>query len=155
MINVKPLCQRDARWADAKLGHSDLTIGNYGCTITSLTMLYNLVTSRNLNPFDVNERLKANGGFVGAKLLWSGINRALPELKFTWRGYNYQNLRVAQYVYFKNLAVMVQVNPGKALAVLEHWCLYLGYQRMADPWDGKIKSTATYPATGYTLIDRK
>jgi hypothetical protein len=117
-------------------------------------MLSNYVTGNNLTPIDVNEKMKVAKGFYGAMIIWSAIPKALPELTFVWRGYNYSNIQVSNYVYLRKLPVLVEVNPGKSLAVARHWCLFTGFQKMIDPWSGTIKSTSTFPATGYALIKK-
>lgn len=156
MLNVVPLKQSDPRWADELLGNSlTLTIGNSGCAITCLTMLYNYVTGKKLTPSDVNKKMKAVNGFSGALIIWAKIAEALPELKWVYRDYNYQNAKVAYYVYIKRIPVMVEVVPGSAASTLRHWVLFLGNQKMADPINGLIRPTNTYPLSGDSLIVKK
>jgi hypothetical protein len=65
------------KWINTKFGvpASTLTIGGYGCTITSIANL-----TENLTPLDINKMAKFN---PQANLLWASINS--PEIKFTWR----------------------------------------------------------------------
>lgn len=151
-MNVTPLSQLDKRWAREKIGKTNLTIGRYGCTLTGLTMLLNYVMSANMTVNEVNLALTNVGGFnANGLIIWSRIRLAFPSVKWTWRGYNYDNWKVAQYVYFKRLPVLVEVNLP---AVGKHWVLFIRNRKMVDPIDGKIKSTSTYPLTGYSLIDK-
>jgi len=53
MIQTTPLSQRDSRWKDVILGFGTGSIGNFGCTITSLTMLLNS-KGANLTPLKEN-----------------------------------------------------------------------------------------------------
>jgi hypothetical protein len=54
--SIKPLSQRDARWAKKMLGNSNnSTIGVYGCLITSMAMLCGLT------PDVLNMRMKPRG----------------------------------------------------------------------------------------------
>lgn len=153
-LQIIPIKQSDPRWADELLGFSSLTIGSSGCAITALTMLYNYVTGNKLNPSDVNKKLKAVKGFSGALIIWSKINKAFPELKWIYRDYNYKNFTVWKYVNIKRIPVMVEVIPTKNVSTLRHWVLFLGDQKMADPFTGTIRSTSTYPLSGDSLIQK-
>lgn len=159
---VKPLSQRDPRWANKKLGFSNYTIGSHGCTITSLTMLLNYLGYAE-TPDTVNNTLKTlgnydrlknpKGAFQNALLVWANIQRVYPKLKFVWRGLNYDNVKVAWYVYVKSLPVMVEVNAAK-IGAPRHWVLFKGGRIANDPWTGKEIATNYYPLTGYGLYDR-
>lgn len=153
MLNVVPLSQRDPRWMNRKLGFSNYTIGTHGCTLTSLTMLLNHLTGKSMTPDEVNDRLKAVKGFVGALIYWKMVPVAFPEVKFIWRNYNYSNTQVAWFVYGKRTPVLVEVNAAK-IGAAKHWVLYVGDRKCVDPWTGLIIPTATYPATGYALFER-
>lgn len=149
---VKPLSQRDPRWASKKLGDSKLTIGNYGCLLTSLTMLLNYMGYAE-TPETVNNTLKRIGGFSGALIIWSKVAQAYPKLKFVYRDYNYNNAKVAWFVYAKALPVLVEVN-GARIGAAKHWVLFKGGQKANDPWTGKEIPTNYYPLTGDGLYDR-
>ena len=150
MIQVKPLSQRDPRWRRKRLGFSRLSIGNYGCTITCLTMLINHETGKNYGVDEVNDRLKRVRAFSGALVIWSRVPLAFPDLSWVKRGWNYSNATVAYYVYLLRQPVCVQV-AAASIGAWRHWVLYLGGRKMADPWTGRIESTNRYPATGYAL----
>lgn len=158
MIQTTPLSQRDPRWKDIKLGFRNpytgkyVTIGTHGCTLTCLTMLLNAQGYKE-TPATVNEKLKEVKAFVGPLLYWSRVSLAFPRLKFTWRGYNYNNLRVAYYVYGKKIPVMVEVNDAP-IGAPRHWVLYIGDRMLLDPWTGTGKRTSVYQPTGYALYDR-
>ena len=137
--------QRDPRWANDKLGFSTTsTIGNYGCTISCVAML------ANLTPKEVNDRLKAVKGFQNDLILWQKINEAIPWLKWEWRGYTYENGKVLQAIK-DNGACLVEVNASRIGAV-RHWVLYVGNQKMYDPWYGNEKATSYYAPIGYSII---
>lgn len=143
--------QLDPRWKSKRLGFSTNLIGGYGCTITSLGNLLNRVFGLDETPAAVNDRLKAVKGFSGAYILWAKIPEAYPQLHFTWRAYNYDNVKVAYYVYIKKMPVLVEVNNGGT----RHWVLYIGNRQLIDPLDGKTYPTSKYPlTTGFALIDR-
>lgn len=151
MLNVKPLSQLDSRWANKYVGFSRLKFSQVGCTITVLTCLLNYLLNANMTPDEVNEKLKAVGGFSGALILWGSISKAFPEVKWTWRGYNYDNIKVAWNVYYRKLPVMVEVNNKGT----KHWVLFVGDRKMIDPLATTYVSTNKYPLTGYSLIERK
>jgi hypothetical protein len=162
-MTVTPLSQRDARWARKTLGFSKLTIGGYGCTITSLTMLINSVEGKSYRVDEINERLKAlgeyhwqknpKGAFTGALLVWKNVQLAFPSIKFVKRAYNYNNTDVAWTIYVRKMPVMVEVN-ASSIGASRHWVLYCANRQCADPWVGKIVPTSKYPATGYSIYHK-
>lgn len=147
---IQTLSQRDPRWKDEKLGFSTTTtIGSHGCTITSIAML------AGLTPSEVNLRLKAVNGFANTNLvIWTKIKEAIPWLDFEWRGYVYDNARIADSI-SKYGGCLVEVDfDGKISSPNDrHWVLYTGNQKMFDPWTGVEKSTSYYPITkGFSVI---
>lgn len=150
---IKTLSQRDPQWANIKLGTSNTTIGSHGCTITSLTMLLNHYGG-NYTPDQVNERLKSlpkdqngNTGFANGNLVyWSRIKEAFPQVKSVERITNYDNNKVAS-----SLPALVEVD-GSRIGASKHWVLYIGNQKMLDPWFGNEKSTSYYAPTGCTIF---
>lgn len=145
--------QLDRRWKNTLLGDSKTaTIGTDGCTVTSLTNLLNRVFGLNLKPTDVNSELQNKKAFLDKTglIIWSRVQLAFPQLKWIYRDYNYNNIRVSHYVYLKRLPVLVEVNNHGT----KHWLLFIGSQRLIDPLDGKMYSTNKYPLTGDSVFDR-
>lgn len=140
------LSQRDPRWADMKLGTSDLTIGGYGCTITCLAMYIGTT------PDVVNERLKAVNGFSqGSLVIWAKVAEAFPGVSITKLGWTYDNNDVAQ-----NLPCLVEVDfDGTDRVDNRHWVVYKGNQKMNDPWTGTEEPTSKYPPLSYRVIKGK
>lgn len=66
--------QRDPRWASKTLGYNTgapYTLGNYGCLLTCFSM-YLTAIGKDETPDTVNDKCKANNGFVqGGNLVWS------------------------------------------------------------------------------------
>lgn len=153
MLDVPTYSQRDPRWKNNKLGFSNLTIGGYGCLVTALSALITHITGTPHTPDRVNEDLKKAKAFSGALLIWSRVPIAYPQLKWIWRGYNYNNWQVSTYVYIRKLPVLVEVNASK-IGASKHWVLFVGDRKMLDPWIGKIEPTSKYPLTGYALYQR-
>lgn len=151
-MNLSPLSQNDPRWKDEFIGKTKLKIGRWGCTLTCLTMFLNYVMKANMTVNEVNLALKNVNGFnANGLIIWDRIRLAFPDVKWTWRGYNYENWKVANYVYIKKLPVLVEVNLP---SIGKHWVIFTGFMKMVDPLDGKVKSTSVYKQTGYSLIDR-
>jgi hypothetical protein len=135
--------QRDPRWANIKLGTGTLTIGQAGCTISCVASL------AGITPKEVNERLLKVNGYANTNLIiWSKVKEAMPWLEWKHRGYTYDNNQVAQ-----NLPCLVEVD-GKRIGAPRHWVLYIGNQKMYDPWYGTEKTTSYYPPVGYAIINR-
>jgi hypothetical protein len=92
MFITRPLSQRDPRWSSQQLGFGavDSTIGNYGCVVTSLTMLVN-GHGFNETPGSLNDRLKSLGpnvGYTGETrnlMVWDALRLALPGMRFADR----------------------------------------------------------------------
>jgi hypothetical protein len=152
-MDYTTLSQRNPLWSSKKLGFSKLSIFNYGCTLTTLTNLLNRVFGYSFTPDMVNDRLKSVNAFSGALIIWAKVSVAYPELKFVCRDWNYNNTKVAWYVYIKKLPVMVEVNASK-IGAARHWVLFIGNQKCVDPWTGTIISTGTYPLTGDAIYTK-
>jgi len=147
--------QNDRKWSSVKLGNSNLTIGGYGCTITSLANLLKSM-GQPYNPSEVNNKLRDVKGFAKDKygneclVIWSKIEKAFPMLKFVKRAYNYNNVEVAWWVYARRTPVMVECQVKN----YRHWVLFIGNRKMVDPLIGGERPTNTWPLTGYSLINR-
>lgn len=142
------LSQRDPRWKDIKLGTSrTTTIGSHGCTITCVAI------AAGTTPDVVNQKLKELGGYANTNLIvWQKIKQALGNLEFEWRGYQYDNERVAAAVSLSGFC-LVEVDATR-IGAPTHWVLYIGNQKMIDPWTGVIKSTNYYPPKGYAILNK-
>jgi hypothetical protein len=132
------LSQRDLKWASVKLGTG--TISDRGCTITALAML--LGTTPDVLASKC--RFTADGA-----IYWDSVSAVGGQ--FVFRGYVYDNNAVLSAI--KNAGgCLVEVKAANQVGG-KHWVLYTGNQKLYDPWDGKEKSTSTYPSvTGYAYI---
>jgi hypothetical protein len=65
MFQTQNLYQNDEKWQNIKLGDSSITIGKWGCLLTSVTMMLNGIGYRE-TPATVNEKMKRAGGFKDA-----------------------------------------------------------------------------------------
>lgn len=143
---LKPLSQRDPRWASTPLGTSKTTtLGSHGCTVTGLAIL------AGLDPLEVNARLISVGGYAKTNLvIWAKIKEAIPHLEFVERGYTYNNDKVKKAIEDYG-GCLVEVD-GKKIGGDRHWVVYIGNKQMIDPWYGDIRSTSEYPAVGFAVI---
>lgn len=150
--NFVPVSQTDPRWKTKKYANGVYTIGEKGCALTALTNVINSVSTSALTPPQVDEKLKAVGGYSGANLYWVKVPKAFPQLKFIYRDWNYSNPIVSYYVYLLHMPVIVAVRtPFTPL----HFVTYIGDTKMIDSQDGKIKSTGFYPTrTGSVRYQR-
>ena len=65
MFKTQNLYQNDEKWQNVRLGNSAITIGKWGCLLTSSTMLL-IGLGYNETPATVNEKMMRVGGFNGA-----------------------------------------------------------------------------------------
>jgi len=139
--------QNDRRWELDKLGTSNNTLEKKGCTITAIAMLLSHYGYTD-TPRDVNNRLKEVHGFFDKSLvIWAKVAEAYPKLTFIKRDWEYNNKVVRE-----NVPCLVEVDPKLQRTAIKHWVLYIGNQKMIDPWTGRICKTSKYKATGYALF---
>lgn len=156
MIQTPILSQRDSRWAWKYLGFSTGTIGNFGCLIACITML-----ARESDISRTNDLMKATGDFnlgngggayAGNLVVWGNVQNAIKSLKLIERGWSYNNDKVKAWL-AKGYPVIVQVDAtpiGSPRS--DHFVLYVGDQKLVDPWTGKIRPTSDFPEVlGYAL----
>lgn len=137
-MNITPLSQRDPRWKNKKLGTSNVTIGNYGCFITSIAMVLGTT------PDIVNNTLKDNGGYYkGNLVIWQKVVELfggdMPVVLAP-----YDNTVAKSYV-DRGVPVMVIVD-GAPIGASMHMVVYIGNGKMIDPWTGTIEPTGKYKA---------
>lgn len=145
--------QKDPRWANKIIGFgsSTDTFKNVGCVVCDITYVYNKLTNQDITPDEINKRLKAvpkqkNGykAFIGALVYWPNIQVALPELKFSYRDYNYNNILVWSWInIWPRVPVLAEVYEMKS-PTKRHWITLIGDQKLYNPLTGKIQSTSIY-----------
>ena len=135
--------QRNPEWINTKLGTSNTTIGDYGCTISVIGNILGV------DPVVVNDRMKAVSGFSNGNLvIWAKIEEAFPGIKIR-RVWSYDNADVLANVPH----VIVEVPGAPIGGTGSHWVQFLGNKRLNDPWTGKERPTSDFPnPTGYCVI---
>ena len=78
MFKTQNLYQNDEKWQNVRLGNSAITIGKWGCLLTSATMMLNGI-GHNETPESVNEKMKRAGGFDGALFIPSFLPYIWPN----------------------------------------------------------------------------
>jgi hypothetical protein len=145
------LSQRNPAWAKVKLGKSNLTVHNYGCTTVGLSMLsdwYGMYT----NPGKLAQKaIYTSGGLI----IWKELEKFLP-MKFVYRYYKRDDAKIKEILASKDGSCLLQVNDGK------HWVVLVGYSRIKgykifDPWFGDaVYLSGRYPnITGFSELTRK
>ena len=127
------LSQRDPRWSNVTLGHTNYSIGRWGCLVTSLSMWSGIMPDVLAKEYSFTDE-----GY----LLWQSIT---APLTFLHRQYNSDGLEEA---FDDGKAVVVEVE-GR------HWVAYLGDGRCNDPWLGdECDILSRYKSiTGYAKLD--
>lgn len=154
------LSQRDPRWSGDYLGiktkvSNKSTLGQYGCVVTSLTMLANSVSpSQPITPPEMNRRLEEVNGFTNSPpdsmdynlAIWAKVDQVVPGLRFsgaisTPGALTRQQFQLINYYLAHNLPVVTCVDFSPASGLQKHYVLLVGYQEgnppkylMADPW---------------------
>ena len=81
MFKTQNLYQNDEKWKNTKLGNSSITIGSWGCLMTSATMMLNGI-GYNETPETVNEKMKKVGGFQEALFIPSALPYVWPNCAY-------------------------------------------------------------------------
>lgn len=149
------LSQRDPKWANKKLGLSLLTIGRFGCTTTSISMLSDYF-GQYLSP----DKIANHGEFYTKEglILWGKLS--FGNFKFLKRGYGQNDSDIQTYLKDPKKAVILEVNNE------QHWVVAIKKQILfnitksyivADPWLGKdVDCKKTYHnITGYALFSKR
>jgi hypothetical protein len=146
------LKQSDPRWGALKIGNSNLTIGGYGCLITSISMLsdwYGMFR-------DPAWMAKYLSFTPGGLLLWQSVTASKLPLKFVYRYYSRDDAKIKSILLSKDGSCVLQVKYGTGY----HWVVLVGYSKLygykiADPIDGKIKWNPYKEITGFAEFTRK
>ena len=166
MFTTAPLSQRDPRWSSLQLGFGDAnsTIGNYGCTLTVLTMLAN-GHGFNETPATLNNKLKALGPGVGYAgdtrnlMVFTALDAALPGMRYldrVWCDAVPAPMDRINAALDTNKAVVIQLDQSPAPFFQQHWVLLYaregGDYLIHDPWtwptENRVSISRDYGFTG-------
>lgn len=126
-LNVPVLKQSDPRWSEQKINTDSVTIGQKGCTITSLAMKYNYQHNTNATPIDIRNVLQKNGGLSGNNVVYGSVQRIFsynykivdnkPALNNEWMKEIYNQLKAGRPV----IIGAYRTNDW------QHWVIIKGY----------------------------
>lgn len=139
-MQVKALSQRNPQWAGVLLGTSGLTLGNYGCLITAITIMFNAFAQANYTPAQINSMMNRLGGFASKSLvIWGKIPLLNASIKY--RGAFAGNVN----------SINTALKEGNTLVLCEvrmngymHFVVAYEPNKIIDTWDGKSKPMSTY-----------
>jgi len=136
--------QQDRRWSGLKLGNSGLTIGGYGCTITSLCRMVFLMTGMIYTPAQIVKKLSfTNDGL----LYWESIKNV--------------GLKATRVKGNPTMDILSK-NAGKMIIELNynprHWVTVesigtFGAIKVMDPLKGDFSSKSQSEISGYTMLE--
>lgn len=145
---VKYLSQRNPAWKDEKLGST--TIGENGCTITSLSSISSWYNCYH-DPSFMAKYLRFT---PDGRIYWQSIEEQLC-FKFVWRFYKYDKNLIDDVLKHKTKTCLLNIRNA-------HWVLALGKSgnnyRTMDPWptpNGATKIYSPQYITGGTILDLK
>ncbi len=141
---VTPVSQRDTRWADKRLGMagSDLTIGKWGCLLTSFAMTAN-VYGHQVTPAQLCDILVRKGGFIDINLTkWNALSVAYSDIIYGGKmGSSPSTLDHIDASLAEGRPVSVQVDFTSNTPYTDndqHWVLIVAKDgddyRINDPW---------------------
>lgn len=143
--------QNDDKWAGDLLGFSDgyWNMGNGGCAVTSMAIW--LSQRFNITPGQLNKRLRKDGGFYGAEILWHKVPGIMGDIQY-WKRRDWEppvgNAQIAEVVDAiedgNGAIVELDFNkdkPGQQMhfAVAVKWDPERRDLWIIDPWDGERK----------------
>ncbi len=120
MFVTKNLYQNDDVWKKTALGHSNETIGGWGCLLTSVTMMLNGI-GYNETPISVNDKMKNGGGFQGAFFIPS-------MLPYIWPNCSYQDVQPCDSFPAPIPQIDAAVAQGKPVILQVDWNKQMGIQ---------------------------
>lgn len=143
---MKILKQGDLLWGDTTIGSTTLKLKDFGCTITSLSMLSDYFTKFGgifIDPGQLAKKLKftANG-----LIIWSSVRSPTINFNFEWRQYGHDQKRIDASLKDPKKAVILEVALGKG----KHWVVALrripltNTYWIADPLTGKKGLSSSY-----------
>lgn len=138
---MKYLSQRDPLWSKNLIGASKLTIHDFGCTLTCISMLSDFFKGY-LRPDEIAAHKE---WFTRAGLIdWSALK--LPTISWEKRLRVKDDAEIIKSLKDPKKAVILEVQIPKG----RHWLVCIGKElfgpgyRVIDPWTGKKSSTKAY-----------
>jgi len=135
---MKYLRQGDPEWGSITIGETNYRLSRWGCTITCISMLSSYYGCYK-DPANLAGKLKFTND---ARIYWTSIKPALC-FEFIWRFYGADYQRIDEALLGSDeTSVILEVDHS-------HWVVAIGkvsegVYKIADPIDGKVKTTKSY-----------
>ena len=147
--------QQDPQWKKKKLGFSNITIGTDGCALTSLAMLVKGF-GYDENPASLNKKLRQNGGFIDALVIWGSIPALFPKILYRniilCRDHSAPLAEIDSSL-AKGQPVLVEVDRSLSSGLQNHWVVLYAKKGddylMTDPWPHPSDDKETLLTTRY------
>jgi ABC-type bacteriocin/lantibiotic exporter with double-glycine peptidase domain len=142
---MKILSQRDPKWGQKTIGKTGSTLRDYGCTLTSISML-----SDWYGCYQDPGQLAKNLRFLKDLILWQSVTEKLC-FRWVWRAYKYDETKILASLKGKTTSCLLQVRGN-------HWVVGIrkvgNHYWVADPWDGKRKFLNKSVITGSSHFEK-
>lgn len=125
-LNVPLLKQTDPRWKNQYYGGSSADIGTYGCTLTSLTMIYNYYNEPDTTPNVLDDSLVFD---AGGNIYWYSVENLMGYSRHSYNG-------LADVYAMLKLGRPVLIG-GKNSSGTPHWVVITGYNGDGYSFDAK------------------
>jgi hypothetical protein len=161
---IQYISQQDPKWRDIKMSGSQLTIGDYGCAITCVSMLTDYYGCKQTpDQIGTNPKFVVNGN-----MNWIGLD--FPTFSFRYADGNQFNTNKSVidnallksylsdiYNGDRSAIIQITVTPPKGGKSYTHFLVGLWTLpddiMVIDPWDGKSKPLfASYPYSKITEV---
>jgi GH25 family lysozyme M1 (1,4-beta-N-acetylmuramidase) len=157
-LDLTVMSQKDLRWAGEKLGTSAVTIGGYGCLLTSVAMTCNYF-GKDTDPGRLNKSLiEVNGYEQGNLLRYSSVSTIYPDILVDWNAFlTNPDDKDIDGVLKLGLPVIAQVDyKPDTVALEQHWVVIIGKDTngylIADPIDGQTVYLSRYGGKVYRMV---
>ena len=149
----KVFSQNDPIWKNDKIGGTNLTVGNYGCTTSCVsdggTWFGEIITPKELAS---HKELYTSGGLI----IWKMIKTIFKKMKFFYRYYSFNESIIDKYLIINpNTVVLLNVDRGY------HWVFALskgnGGYTCSDPYPylAKKRFYSFNDIDGFTVLIKK
>jgi hypothetical protein len=120
MFKTQNLYQNDDKWKNVKLGSSSVSLGEWGCLLTSVTMLLNGI-GYDETPESVNDKMKRAGGFHDALFIPSVV----PMI---WSNCIYRDMQKCESYPAPIAQIDAALEAGKPVILQVDWSKQVGVQ---------------------------
>ena len=147
MTDWKLYSQMDPQWKLKRLGNSsEATIGSFGCLLTDLAIIAS-VYGYEINPLELNDKMKSAGGFQGAYIMPYVISQVLNGMIYKGIEQCYDTpapMSKIDTMLSQGKPVIVEVDYSPKKDMQNHWVVLYekrdGDYLLYDPWPYPLES---------------